>query len=211
MKVKICGNTSAKDAAECARLGADFIGVIVDVPVDTPRKVSAEKASEIFSAVRASAGKVAVVMPKTAEEAASLYWKARPDFLQLHGAESVALVKELRDLVPCSIIKAIHVEGESSIKEAERFISYCDALLLDTPSRQMGGSGKAHGWSVSRKIVEEVGIPVILAGGLNPENIREAIEAVEPYAVDVSSGVEKKEGRKDYTKVKRFIKNAKYK
>lgn len=209
VKVKICGNTNAEDAAECAKLGADFVGVIVDVPVETPRKVTAAKASEIFSAVSASAGKVAVIMPKTADEAVALYRKVHPDFLQLHGTESAALVKKLGSLVQCKIIKTVHVEGESSIEEAEKFSRHCDMLLLDTPSVKMGGSGKMHDWSVSRRIVEKVGIPVILAGGLNPENVREAIEAVEPYAVDVSSGVEKMEGRKDYAKVKKFIKSAK--
>ncbi|MFH1774056.1 MAG: phosphoribosylanthranilate isomerase [Methanobacteriota archaeon] len=236
-KVKICGNTNRKDALAAARLGADFIGAVVEVPVDTPRKVTAQEAKKILG-FSAPIGKVIVIMPKTIEEAAALYEEIRPlpqyrkvgaslavllsqgrwhtrqlptgiEFVQLHGSENVQFVRELRSLIPCNIIKTIHVKDEASIQEAKRFARYSDALLLDTPSEQFGGSGKPHDWKLSRKIVEAVSIPVILAGGLNPENVREAIEVVKPYAVDVSSGVEKKEGKKDYSKVKKFIKNAK--
>jgi len=207
-KVKICGNTNRKDALAAARLGADFIGAVVEVPVDTPRKVTAQEAKKILG-FSAPIGKVIVIMPKTIEEAAALYEEIRPEFVQLHGSENVQFVRELRSLIPCNIIKTIHVKDEASIREAKRFARYSDALLLDTPSEQFGGSGKPHDWKLSRKIVEAVEIPVILAGGLTPDNVREAIEIVKPYAVDVSSGVEKKEGKKDYSKVKKFIKNAK--
>lgn len=206
MKVKICGNTSRKDALAAARLGADFVGAVVEVPVDTPRKVTAQEARGILDVH--GAGRVIVIMPRSIEEAVALYEEIRPDFVQLHGSGDVQFVRELRSLIPCNIIKTIHVT-EASISEAKRFSRYSDALLLDTPSEQLGGSGKTHDWKLSRKIVEAVGIPVILAGGLTPENVTEAIRVVKPYAVDVSSGVEKKEGKKDYAKVKKFIKNAK--
>lgn len=208
LKVKICGNTNRKDALAAAKLGADFVGAIVEVPVDTPRKVTAQEAKEILADFSTPIGKVIVIMPRTIEEAAALYEEIRPDFVQLHGDESLQFVKELRSLIPCNIIKTIHV-GKASINEAKRFSKYSDALLLDTPSEQFGGSGRTHDWALSRKIVEAAGIPVTLAGGLTPENVAEAIRSVRPYAVDVSSGVEKKEGKKDYAKVKKFIKNAK--
>lgn len=208
LKVKICGNTNRKDALAAAKLGADLVGAIVEVPVDTPRKVTAQEAKEILADFSTPSGKVIVIMPRTIEEAAALYEEIRPDFVQLHGDESLQFVKELRSLIPCNIIKTIHVD-KASINEAKRFSRYSDALLLDTPSEQLGGSGRTHDWALSRKIVEAAGVPVILAGGLTPENVAEAIRSVRPYAVDVSSGVEKKEGKKDYAKVKKFIKNAK--
>lgn len=209
LKVKICGNTNRKDALAAAKLGADFVGAIVEVPVDTPRKVTAQEAKEILADFSTPIGKVIVIVPRTIEEAAALYEEIRPDFVQLHGSEDVQFVRELRSLIPCNIIKTIHVRSEATINEAKRFSKYSDALLLDTPSEQLGGSGRTHDWVLSRKIVEAAGIPVILAGGLTPENVAEAIRSVRPYAVDVSSGVEKKEGKKDYAKVKKFIKNAK--
>lgn len=210
LKVKICGNTNRKDALAAAELGADFVGAIVEVSVDTPRKVTAQEAKEILADFPAPAERVIVIMPKTVEEAVVLYEEIRPEFVQLHGSEDVQFMRELRSLIPCKIIKTIHVKDETSIQEAKKFARYSDALLLDTPSKQLGGSGKTHNWQLSRKIVEAVSIPVILAGGLTPENVAEAIRVVKPYGVDVSSGVEKKEGKKDYSKVKKFIKNAKF-
>lgn len=206
--VKICGNTTKKDAAKCEELGADLIGTIVEVPVATPRKVSREKAAEILSGV-SSAGRVMVIMPRSVDEALEMYDVVAPDYIQLHGNETLQFVRELRSLVPCNIIKTIHVSGEKSIKEAKKFAACCDALLLDTPSPQRGGSGATHDWEVSRKIVGAVNIPVILAGGLKFSNVKRAIETVCPYGVDASSGVEKTKGKKDYAKMKRFIRAAK--
>jgi phosphoribosylanthranilate isomerase len=205
--VKICGHTSRKDAEKAIALGADLVGVIVEVPVDTPRKVTVEKAKHIFSAV--AEGRVMVIMPSSVEEARRLCLEVMPDYVQLHGRESIALIKELRRVLPYRIIKTIHVAGREAIKEALGYAPYCDYLLLDTPSTAMGGSGKKHDWSISRAIVRSAKVPVILAGGLNPGNVREAIRTVEPYAVDVSSGVEATPGRKDYRKVKDFIAAAK--
>jgi len=207
VKIKICGNINVQDALEAARLGADFVGCVVEVNVATPRKISAEKAKEIISSLPASAKGVAVIMPETLEEALQLYEKIKPFALQLQGDESLELVKQLKQL-PCKIIKTVHVRDESSIEEAKKFSKHCDAILLDTPSVIKGGSGKTHNWSISRKIVESVEKPVFLAGGLTPENVEEAIKTVKPYVVDVSSGVELQPGKKDYKKVKKFIENA---
>lgn len=203
--VKICGHTSMEDLTKSLELGADLVGVIVEVPVDTPRKVTADKAKKIFTGI--TKGKVMVVMPASVEQAQRLYQVVRPDYMQLHGRESVHFVKKLRNL-SCRIIKTIHVAGRETIREALEYAPYCDYLLLDTPSTSMGGSGLKHDWAISREIVRSARVPVILAGGLNPGNVREAIRIVKPYAVDVSSGVESSPGKKDYEKVKRFIQNA---
>jgi phosphoribosylanthranilate isomerase len=205
--VKICGNTRVRDVEVVAELGAEFIGVVVDVPVPTPRKVSVEKAKEILHVASLSARSVAVIMPNTLDAAVGYYRKLRPDFLQLHGEEDVTFLKNLRGLVSCGIIKTIHVKGKESVQEAKKCSRFVDAILLDTPSEKMGGSGKIHDWNISKKIVKEIEKPVILAGGLNPENVKKAVEMVNPYAVDVSSGVET-HGRKDYKKVKKFIQEA---
>ena len=209
VRVKICGNTSIADIELVSELGADFAGFIVDVPVDTPRKISLAQAERIMEEMPFTTAGVMVIMPRSVEEALNMYLAVRPDFIQLHGSEPPSFVRELRGLVSCNIIKTIHVRGEESIAEARRYVNYVDAILLDTPSRQGGGSGRVHDWEVSRRIVETVPKPVILAGGLTPENVAEAVRAVRPYAVDVSSGVEAAPGKKDPEKVRLFIARAK--
>ncbi|MFQ6136985.1 MAG: phosphoribosylanthranilate isomerase [Candidatus Hydrothermarchaeales archaeon] len=207
VKVKICGITSVRDALECVRLGADFIGTIVEVPVATPRKISADLAKGIHRSLPLLALGVVVMMPQTIKEALHMTEEIRPYAIQLHGNENIEFVKKLREKLETKIIKTIHVQDESAIEDAREYSKYCDAILLDTMTEELGGSGITHDWEISRKIVKSVDRPVILAGGLNPENVKEAIEKVCPYAVDVSSGVESKEGRKDYDKVERFIEN----
>lgn len=204
--VKICGNTNRTDALIAMELGADFVGVIVEVPVSTPRKVRANKAREILSDIP---GGVMVLMPRSVEQALDYYHRVAPEYVQLHGKESLDFVKKLRKTLPCKIIKTLHVLNKSSVKEALEYAPFCDYLLLDTPSVNMGGSGLKHDWNISKEIVQAVKVPVILAGGLNPGNVGEAVKTVEPFAVDVSSGVESKPGKKDYGKVKNFIAAAK--
>ncbi len=109
------------------------------------------------------------------------------------------------------IIKKIGVSNDrdACVERAKAYEDVVDAILLDTiAGRQLGGTGKKHDWRISRAIVEELDTPVILAGGLTPENVADAIAEVRPYAVDVSSGVEREPGHKDAVKVKRFIEAA---
>ena len=208
MKVKICGHRTVEDARQSAKLGADFIGVIVEVPVDTPRKVSRETAVEIIRSIEPPAVGVMVIMPETVEEAVELYEAVRAPYMQLHGDESPKFVEELKSAVPCKIIKTIHV-NEDSIKKAQYYEKFANMILLDTATEKAGGSGIAHDWGISSRIVESTEIPVFLAGGLNPENVKEARETVKPYAVDVASGVEGADGGKDVSKVEDFIRGAK--
>lgn len=208
MKVKICGHKTVEDAKKNAELGADFVGVIVEVPVDTPRKISREQAAEIIRAIEPPAQGVMVIMPGSVDEAVELYEAVGAPFIQLHGSEDPEFVKELKNKVPCKIIKAIHVK-EDAVKKAKEHAKFADMLLLDTATERAGGSGITHDWEISRKIIEELEVPVLLAGGLNPGNIKEAIDAAKPYGVDTASGVESAPGVKDYKKVNDFIKKAK--
>ncbi len=209
MRVKICGVTSVEDALMCSELGADAIGTIVEVPVDSPRKLSRDRAREIYSALGKSVERVIVVMPRSADEAVELYEHIRPDAIQLHGSEGLDLAKDIRSSIPCRLVKTIHVINSNALEEALSFSEVCDAILLDTPSLSFGGSGKTHDWELSKAIVREVEVPVYLAGGLNPFNVRDAIKQVRPSGVDVSSGVESQPGKKDREMVKNFIENAK--
>ena len=207
MKVKICGHKTPKDALQSAKLGADFIGVIVEVPVETPRKVSRELAAEIISQIEPPAQGVMVIMPGTIDEAIELYNVVKAPFIQLHGNETPEFVKELKSKVQCRVIKAIPAE-EDALEKAHEHAKFADMLLLDTPSQMAGGSGITHDWEISKRIIDEVRIPVLLAGGLNPENVAEAARAAKPYGVDTASGVEGPDGAKDFKKVREFIKNA---
>ncbi|MBU4202015.1 MAG: phosphoribosylanthranilate isomerase [Candidatus Altiarchaeales archaeon] len=206
MRVKICGITRKEDALLVAGLGADAIG-IVNVR-ESKRFTSLEKAKEIFHSVPPFVSRVIVIAPANLDEVRRVE-ETGADHIQLHGEESPEFVKEIRENSGLKIIKQIPVVDENSIEAARIYSSLVDAILLDTKVRDtMGGTGKTHDWSISRKIVESVDKPVILAGGLNPDNVAEAIKGIGPYAVDIASGVEAELGIKDPEKVRRFIQNA---
>lgn len=209
VKVKICGIARIEDALDCTRLGADAIGVIAEVPVDTPRKVSVDEARRIFDALPDATERFLVIMPQNLKEAIDLYESADPDVIQLHSKEPLSFVEALKGELPCKLAKTIHVQGHSSIEKALENSRYCDYLLLDTPSKVGGGSGRTHDWAISKMLVERVNVPVIMSGGLNPLNIVDAINTIKPAYVDASSGVESRPGVKDPKKVKLFIERAK--
>ena len=205
-RVKVCGITNPEDALMAVNYGADAIG-IVNVKV-TPRFVDLKKAREIFDSLPVFVSKVIVAMPETIEEALEIE-KTKADYIQLHGDESLDFIRELKENTNLGIIKKISVDG-NSLENSERYSEIVDAILLDTKVKGIsGGTGRVHDWDISRKVVESVRKPVILAGGLNPRNVKSAIEEVKPYAVDTSSGVESKPGKKDKKKVEQFIMTAK--
>lgn len=204
VRVKICGMTNREDALMAVNAGADAIGAITIK--QSPRSVELDVMKEIFRCLPIFVSKVVVANPKSLDEAVEISETA--DYLQLHGDESLDFVKGLKGCVDVPIIKKIVVD-EDGMKEAKRYSKLIDAILLDTKSKLLGGTGMTHDWSLSEKIASSINKPVILAGGLNPGNVRDAIEKVKPYAVDVSSGVESKPGKKDEMKVRKFIMNAK--
>lgn len=135
------------------------------------------------------------------------------NFVQLHRKTEISEIKKLRKSIPkLKIIKSVNVTGKESIEEAKKYEKYVDFIILDTydpETGKRGATGKIHDWNISREIVEKTRVPIILAGGLNPENIVEAIKKVNPWGVDVHSGVEDKNGIKSPERVKIFIERAK--
>ena len=135
------------------------------------------------------------------------------------GARAVQLhadrdgIRKIKTALPhLKLFKVINVFDESAIAEAKNYEGVADALVLDSGIKengQQGGTGKIHDWSISRKIVESTSLPVILAGGLNPENVAEAVKTVQPYAVDVNSGVSNTDGKKNLENVKLFVERSK--
>ncbi|MCQ6962571.1 phosphoribosylanthranilate isomerase [Methanolobus chelungpuianus] len=218
-KVKICGMQCAEDIDMAVRCGADAVGFITEVPVQTPRKIDAAAASRLIDRVPPFVDSVLVIMPDSASQALELIGQVRPDAIQIHndlGAEDIGIIRDGLKGSRQRVIKTLPVPADSAgdtrnlLTQVEELsdAGSVDAILLDSARAGMsGGTGLTHDWSVSREIVENTDIPVILAGGLKPENVRHAVDEVLPFAVDTASGVET-DGKKDPAKVCRFIKEA---
>ncbi len=209
MKVKICGIKSERDLVMALNAGADAVGFITEVPVDSPRKISLADASRLISKVPVFVASVLVIMPENAEQVIRMIQAARPAVVQIHNALGISELKKIKE-TGVKLIKTIPVSADAGtlIKQVSELHGIADAVLLDTVlDGNSGGTGMPHNWKMSSEIVLHSGMPVILAGGLKPENVAYAIRTVRPYAVDTASGVET-DGRKDEKKVMAFIKNA---
>ncbi len=196
-KVKICGITRVEDARLVAELGVDYLGIILYPK--SPRFVPKEKRGELIRSV-SGVKKVAVMVNPSLEEALEVLGEGF-DFIQLHGEESLNFARRIGLE---RVIKAFRV-GDKSVKIAEGW-KEAHGILLDTYVKgSYGGTGKTFNWDIAKEMVER-GFRVFLAGGLNPDNVEEAVKKVKPYAVDVSSGVEKSPGVKDRAKIEEFVK-----
>ncbi|CAG4923146.1 MULTISPECIES: phosphoribosylanthranilate isomerase [Acidithrix] len=197
MFIKICGITNEEDALLAVALGADALGFIF---APSPRMVSVNVARDIIKRLPSEILTIGVFVNEDPDELVRIVHSVGLGGAQLHGNESVETVLSLR-LRLNYLIKALPADGMS----IRSFFRYpVDALLVDSAQP---GSGKAFDWS----IIEAEHMPkrIILAGGLNSENVREAITTVRPYGVDVSSGVESAPGKKDPVALRAFISNAK--
>jgi len=202
IRVKICGITRREDALLAVECGADAVGV-VNVR-ESKRFVDVEKAREIFDSLPVFVSRVIVAAPGDMKEAAGLI-ESDADIIQLHGNESTGFVRGIRKETGLRIIKKVSVDGDCKLN-AEKYASIVDAIVLDTITGGLsGGTGVVHDWNVSKEVVCSIDKKVVLAGGLNPVNVGEAVDTVNPYAVDVSSGVELRPGIKDPVKLRRFI------
>jgi Phosphoribosylanthranilate isomerase len=195
-RVKICGVQSVEDALACVSAGADAIGMLVGVKI-SPRCISAAKAKTIVAGLPPLVTGVIVMMPSSAEEVAEAGRVIRPGAIQLHGEEPPEMLRQIKSMLPWArLIKTIHVGSGGEIEKAKSYEGCADAILLDTLSPSRGGTGKTHDWAVSADIIRSVDMPVLLAGGLSPANVADAVGMVKPFAVDVSSGVENGHYRK---------------
>ena len=207
--VKICGITNAEDALWAANLGADFIGL--NFYPESPRKVSVDMARDIATGLPPFVKCVGIFVDPTPDEIEKVLKKVPLHALQLHGNETREDVEIIRAKFRVQIWKAVRVQDEASVKTIGNFTGVADKILLDAwKEGQNGGTGESFDWALALK-AKELGFPIILAGGLNPDNVRDAVQAAEPDAVDAASGVEK-DGhprRKDIDKMKSFIAKAK--
>jgi phosphoribosylanthranilate isomerase len=211
MLVQIFEVQTPEEAAALAGLGVDHIGVLVGDGA-FPRELSIARTSAIFAAVPAGKKRVALSLSANLEEVIRVVAETRPDIVQVQAEIdfSVAMTRVLKMRYPqIPIMRAIPVIDETSIAIAASYKGVADFLLLDSfdpGTRQFGALGRVHDWSLSRRIVDEVGIPVILAGGLGPENVAAAIAAVRPAGVDSKTKTDRPDGgSKDLAKVEAFV------
>jgi phosphoribosylanthranilate isomerase len=200
VRIKICGITNKEDALAAAHLGADALGFVF---APSPRKISAERAREIIKVLPPFVKTVGVFVDEDPERVSSVAARCGLDILQLHGSESV----EYCSSFDRRVIKAVRLQSRDELKNLSKYANVVDALLLDTyVPNKLGGTGIPFDW----KLAVEAGRygRIILAGGLNPENVAAAISMVKPYAVDASSGLEKSPGVKDHEKMTQFMREA---
>ncbi len=198
--VKICGITNIGDALKVVALGADALGFIFYEK--SPRKITKEKAKEIIDkiqTVKPRVVKVGLFVDELEERVNEITSYCNFDILQFHGDETPNYCKKF----PQKIIKAFRIRDKESLVDIPKY--EVDYYLLDAYSEKLpGGTGRTFNWELAKE-AKEFGKPIILSGGLNPENIIEAIEKVSPFGVDVSSGVESSPDKKDLKKLKEFI------
>lgn len=200
--VKVCGMARVEDAETAADSGADAIGLIF---AESPRRISVKQAREISVALPDGVLRVGVFVNEEPEMVERIAAEVGLDFVQLHGDESPKEVLWLRNH-GLRIIKALRVKDEASLAEMEYFEP--DFFLLDAYSvKARGGTGERFDWGVAKRLRGRANI--VVSGGLNPENVREAIESFDPYGVDASSSLEDKPGVKNGELVRRFVRAAK--
>ena len=214
MYVKICGVRRQEDALIAVELGADAIGLLVGQKHNSPDFVSVTVAKDISRALPPSVEAVLVTHVEDVDELERLLQQSEIATIQLHSQIAPSSVERLRHRLPSvKIFKSVSVISADSVAYPEAFAKLVDGFVLDSvnvATDQIGGTGKTHDWSVSREIVMRYAeVPIILAGGLNSENVRSAIESVHPFGVDVNSGTKAADGFKDPRKIEGFIVQAK--
>jgi len=200
-----------------AEAGADFIGVIVGIDV-SPRQLTIEQARPVCE--QSSLPVVALFLNRDEMQIRETVSVLQPYAVQLQGQEPPELVRRLSQSLPCEVWKAVHLppvnEEQADFSQQLHYAESMAAagasvLLIDTlmksagKNHRYGGTGRVNDWTLGRKLVEALDVPVFLAGGIGPGNVREAIDTVHPFGIDLASGVEAEPGRKDPEKVRQLM------
>ena len=198
IRVKICGITHMADAEKAIELGADALGFVF---AKSPRQITPQKASDITRKICPFVKTVGVFVNEEFSEIQKVMDFCGLDLIQLHGNETVSVCSKLAP----KVIKAFRVQSEASLLRIAEFKNHVRAILLDAYQEGLnGGTGKTFDWGLAVK-AKASGIPMVLSGGLGPGNIEEALERVNPFAVDISSGIEKRPGIKDHERMRIFM------
>jgi len=204
VRVKICGITNLADARAAIAAGADALGFVF-VP-GTPRYISPDLAGEIVRQLPPFIARVGLFVDAETRTVAEALVRSGMDTLQFHGEETPDFVRQFRRAV--KVMKAFRVRGEETLMRLPAYADAADAVLLDAyVAGAHGGTGAQFDWKLAVQ-ARDLGRPLVLAGGLTPTNVAEAVRTVRPYGVDVSSGVESAPGRKDPEKLAEFVRAA---
>ena len=211
--IKICGITRNSYAKAAANAKADYIGVIVDIK-ESPRNVSLKNAAEI---IKSSPIPSVVLLEKDINDTIKAASVLKPYAIQLIGEYTPIDIQYLKKALYCKIWKTISIPSTGTDETAYLSLlklinSYkkagTDAIILDTlVAKKKGGTGQVCDWNTAEKLVENINIPIFLAGGINPENVCDAVKKVRPYGIDLSSGVEKAPAEKDPKKIFKLVNN----
>lgn len=198
-KVKICGITNTIDAQLACDLGADAIGLVFYPP--SPRYIKPEQAEKVLESLPPFISSVALFVNAAREEIESVLQQTGIDLIQFHGNESAQFCASFKR----PYIKAIRMKDGLDLYAVEKEYASARGILLDTYKKGFpGGTGESFNWT---KVPHDLSKPVILAGGLTADNVAQAVKQVQPYAVDVSGGVEAAKGKKDQNKIMAFVRN----
>ena len=208
-KVKVCCIKSATEAQLAIQMGANAIGLVGPMP-SGPGIISNQEIATIIEFVGEHIDTFLLTSEVTFEGILQHYQETGPSTIQLVDHVDIAHLKGLKEkLSTTTIVQVIHVQNEEAIEEAIAVAPFVDHLLLDSgnpkaPEKVLGGTGNVHDWSISRRIINVVGVPVYLAGGINANNVKEAIQQVKPFGLDLCSGV-RTNGELDAHKLKAFF------
>mgnify|MGYP004551024709 FL=1 len=217
--IQIYSIQTVEEALQCVQAGAEAIGVAVATGADLPAEVPEATCAEIFAALEGRAQRVLLVVTPTEEETVEYVRRLQPDILQLCGNRLPAtpeFAAQCRAVRPgLRVLQAVGVDGPEAIDRAKYFAGFCDMLILDSIApgiAGIGAAGRTHDWSIDAEIVRSVPCHVVLAGGLDAENVRAAIEAVRPWGVDsftrTSDRLPDGGSRKNIEKVRAFVQAA---
>lgn len=209
MRVKICCISSTAEAHLAIRAGASALGLVSEMP-SGPGVIEEQHIADIAGTVPPPLGRFLLTSQTDANEIIAQQRRCGVNTLQLCDRMTVDALHTLRRSLPgISLVQVIHVVDDASVAEAVGIAPEVDALLLDSGNqslavKELGGTGRVHDWSLSAQIVERSPVPVFLAGGLNADNVGEAIRAVNPFGVDICTGV-RADGKLNEYKLKRFM------
>ena len=206
-KIKMCGITNKIDALNAASLGIDMLGFVFYKK--SKRYLIPSTAEDIINELPPKIAKVGVFVDEKREDVIKIAEDVFLDTLQFHGDETPEYCALAAQSTGLPVIKAFRVSDEKALEAMPQYLESVSYFLLDAyVAGEPGGTGEIFNWDIALK-AKEMGKPVFLAGGLTPENVAQAIKIARPYAVDVSSGVEERPGKKDYRKIEAFIRAVK--
>ena len=212
IRIKICCISSIEEAKTAVGLGADAIGLVAKMP-SGPGPIPDDLIRQIAQSVPPPIGTFMLTSETSATEIIKHHLRTRTNTIQIVDLLSEGTYEQIKEALPSvKIVQVIHVIDSLSVELAIKLSESVDALLLDSGNpnlkiKELGGTGRVHNWNLSRQIRDNARCPVFLAGGLKPDNVKQAIEEVHPFAIDVCSGV-RTNGMLDTDKLNNFMMNA---